>query len=210
MGTLKATDVGNLVSKMNLLYQPSGKCSPITDKPHMQDLVDLLRGYSDQVQGEADENGLSEDMNVAQWATDMASWRDRLGGYQAALDAATHESGMLSCEELYPTVVGPILDGKFAGALSTAGISNPAVVTVPDIAAPYMLGNQVLVYGEFQAQNFEALINYFIDEAKSVAKKVGKAAKMAAPSLLKIGVGLVLGVGAVSYALGSAKKGMAK
>lgn len=206
MGTLTTSDVGEKVRAMNALYQPDGRCSSVADRPHMQDLVDRLRNYTDQVQSEADRLGLVDDENVAQWATDLAHWRERLAGYQMALDDAEKTSGKASCEEIYGSVVGPLLDGNFADARNSSGILNPAVPTVPDIATPYMLGNQVVTYREFQAENFDALIGYFLEEAKRVGKRIKKAAKKAAPSVLQIGVGLALGALAVGYIAGEVKK----
>ncbi len=210
MAKLTQQDVGDILKRMNALYQPEGRCSTVADKPHLQDLVNRLRSYTDQVQGEADRQGLSEDSNVAQWATDMQSWRVRLASYQQALDEAVQPKGMASCEELYPTVVGPLLDGVFAGAKSTEGIVNPAVATVPDISTPYMLGNQVLVYQEFQADNFRALVDYFVEEAKNVGRKIRKAAKKAAPSVMMIGIGIALGAAGIGYLASEAKKGLNK
>ena len=210
MGILTVQDVGEHVKAMNALYQPDGKCSAIADRPHMLDLVGQLRSYTDQVQEEADRLGLTDDTNVAQWALDLARWRERLAAYQSALDDATKVAGTTSCVEIYSTVVGPLLDGDFSGAISTAGIVNPAVPSVPDVATPYMLGNQVVTYREFQAENFEALIGYFIDEAKNLGRRVAKAAKKAAPSFLMIGAGLVLGAIAIGYVGGAVHKKVAK
>lgn len=212
MGILTTKDVGALVKKANKLYQPKGKCSRLADRPHMQLLVTRLRSYTEQVQAEADRLGLVEDENVAQWATDMAYWRQRLAAYQEALDAAVKPSGRPSCEEIYDTVVGPLLNGNFtkASADGTAGIVNPAVRTVPDVAVAYMLGNQVVVYREFQAENFAALMGYFIESAKELGKKVAKAAKSAAPSVLAIGVGLALGAVALNHVAGTVKKRVAR
>jgi hypothetical protein len=206
MPQLKPQDVGEILKRMNALYQPEGRCSKVADKPHLQDLANRLRSYTDQVQAEADRQGLGDDANVAQWATDMQSWRVRLASYQQALDEATQPRGMPSCEELYPTVVGPLLDGVFSGAKSTEGILNPAVATVPDISTPYMLGNQVLVYRDFQADNFKALVDYFVDEAKRVGKKIAKTAKRSAPSVLMVGLGVALGAAGIGYLVSEAKK----
>ncbi len=210
MAQLTTTDVGENMKRLNALYQPEGRCSKVADKPHMQDLVNRLRSYTDQVQAEADRQGLSGDANVAQWATDMQAWRVRLASYQQALDEATVRSGIKSCEEIYPTVVGPLLDGVFVGAKSTEGIMNPAVATVQDVSMPYMLGNQVLVYQDFQSDNFRALVDYFVEEAKRVGKKVAKAAKKAAPNVLMIGLGVAVGAAGVGYLIGEVKRGMSK
>jgi hypothetical protein len=206
MGTLTQTDVGEKVKAMNAVYQPDGRCSSVADRPHMQALIERLRNYTDQVQSEADRLGLVDDENVAQWALDMAHWRERLAGYQQALDVAVKTAGEASCEEIYGSVVGPLLDGNFAAAVNTSGIVNPEVPSPPDIATPYMLGNQVVTYREFQAQNFDALIGYFIDEAKNLAKKAGKIAKRSAPSVLAIGAGLALGALALGYLSGQVQK----
>lgn len=210
MATLTTKDVGALVKKMNALYQPKGKCSPIADRPHMQAVVNKLYSYTTQVQDEADRLGLVDDEYVAQWASDMAHWRERLASYQAAINHATQPAGRVSCEELYGTVVGPLLDGNFTKATVTAGIMSPAVRSIPDVATPYMLGNQVIIYREFQADNFAAFIRFFIDEAKALGKKIAKAAKSAAPSVLAIGAGLALGALAVTYVASEVNKKVTK
>lgn len=199
MGVLTASDVAKHVKAMNNLYQPDGRCSAIADRPHMRALVARLSDYTDQVEEEANRLGLVDDLNVAQWAIDLASWRERLASYQQSLEEETGTTGHASCEELYDTVVGPLLDGNYAKAPVTSGIMNPAVRSVPDVATPYMLGNQVVTYREFQAQNFEALIGYFVDEARALRERVVSATKSAAPSILAIGVGLALGAAALVY-----------
>lgn len=219
MAILTMTDVGNLVKKMNKTYQPAGKCSAAADLPHMQLLVDKLRSYTDQVQEEAESNGYAwisssiftpaatDSENMGQWITDMANWRERLAGYQSALDQATILDGIDSCRELYPTVIGPLLDGNYSDALSTAGIVNPAVPTVNDVAYPYMLGNQIAVWQEFQKKNFAALVGYMIDEGKRVARAAGRAVRKGAPSALMIGAGIAVAAVGVGWAAGELKKG---
>lgn len=219
MGTLTSTDVGALVRKMNKVFQPAGKCSAVADAPHMQELIDKLRDYTNQVQEEADSNGyawisssiftpaLTDSENMGQWITDMANWRERLSGYQAALEQAEVTDGVDSCREIYGTVVGPLLDGVFSDALSTAGIVNPAVPSVPDVAYPYMLGNQVAVWQEFQKQNFAALIGYFVEEGKRVMKTIARGVKRGAPSALMVGAGVGLAAIGIGWAIGQAKKG---
>lgn len=214
---LTMTDVGNLVRKMNKVYQPKGKCSVVADRNHMQDLVDKLRSYTDQVQEEADSNGyawisssiftpaLSDAENMGQWITDMANWRERLAGYQSALDSAQYDEGIKSCDEIYGTVIGPLLDGNYSDAISTAGIVNPNVPTVNDVAFPYMLGNQVAVWQEFQRKNFEALINSFVEEGRRFGRKVARAGRRAAPSILAVGAGVAIGALAVGWAAGQIK-----
>ena len=210
MPELTIADVGDLVKHLNKLYQPKGGCSALADKTGMQLLVMRLRNYTDQVQEEAEEAGLSDETNVAQWAIDMANWRQRLAGYHTAIDEAVEDPGIASCEELYPTVVGPLLDGVFAGAKSTAGIADPSTPTVNDVATPYMLGNQVVVYREFQRQRFQALIDYFVDEAKALAKKVARAARKAAPNILMIGFGVGLAALGISWAIKETSKGVTR
>lgn len=208
MGVLTTTNVGKLVADLNKLYQPKGKCSLVTNGATMQLLVNRLETYTRQVQDEATLQGLQFDTNVAQWATDMANWRQRLGAYQQELIDTKKPDGVATCTELYDGLVGPLLDGNFASAKSTAGIANPAVPTVPDVATPYMLGNQVIVYREFQAENFAALIEYMKNEAKALAKAAGRVARRAAPNILMIGVGVAiaaLAIGRASEQIGKAR-----
>ncbi len=204
MPTLAQTDVGAVVRSMNDLYQPDGRCSKIADRSMMQLLINSLRGYTDVVEAKAVSEGLTTDTVQAQWMKDMANWRLRLASYQAGVSASVSPALTLaSCEEIYPTVVGPLLDGVYSGSPVTDGIVNPAKPTVPDVAMPYMLGNQVIVYGEFQSQNFGALVGYFTEEGERVMASLGGAAKralkVAAPSVLMIGIGIAIAAVAVTY-----------
>lgn len=221
-GELTTVDIGKLVKKMNKVYQPAGRCAELTDKPHMQLLINRLRSYTNQVQEEADSNGyawvssslftpaLTEGATMGQWISDMANWRERLAGYQAALDSADVEYGLESCRELYGPVVGPLMSGNYSDATVTSGIVNPRVPSVPDVAMPYTLGNQVKVWQDFQRQNFEALINIIIDEGRRLGRKVARAARRAAPSIGIIGVGVAVAAVGIGWAAGEIKKNATK
>ncbi len=134
------------------LHQPTCRAN----KPNMLELVETLEAYTDEVQDEADRQGLTEDQNMVQWANDMNNWRMRLAGYYDALSRAQYESGVESCEELRATVNEPLLVGWYEPG--TPGIVNPNVQTVADVAMPYMLGNQVVVYREHQRWRLERFL----------------------------------------------------
>lgn len=207
MGALTQTDIGAQVKKMNALFQPDGKCSALADKKSMLWLVERLRVQTNLTQEAADREGMAEDVNQVQWALDMAHWRERLAGYDEALAEASVPSGIASCEELYPTVVGPLLDGRFEGALNTSGIMDPSVHSFPDLSFPFMLGNMVLVYEEFQSQWFSALLKAFYDSAVSLKREAERTLKAAAPNVLAIGIGIGIGAWGLTRVIEATRKG---
>lgn len=134
------------------LHQPT--CA--ANKPNMLEFVQTLEDYTDEVQDAADAYGMTDDTVMQQWAKDMNNWRLRLAGYYDALSKAQYESGSQSCEELRATVNEPLLVGWYEPG--TPGIVNPDVQTVADVATPFMLGNQVIVYREHQKERLEKLL----------------------------------------------------
>lgn len=176
---LGSQNIGNLMQQMNEFYAPQGARCRATPR-QMGLLLDELAAYTHEVQKVASEEGLDADTNVTQWALDMASWQARLAGYRRALE--TIGKGDLDsehgCELVYRHVTGPLLDGLHYTAavgilLDTAereriktgkghsatdkpephpeGHSNPKP---PDVVTPFSLGNQVLVYQQFQAERW--------------------------------------------------------
>lgn len=128
----------------------------VANKPNMLELVDRLDEYTDEVAEKADEFGLTTDTSMQQWNQDYNNLLLRLADYRRALNAAKHDSGKESCEELRASVNEPLLVGWYQDG--TPGIVNPKLQTVADVATPYILGNQVLVYQEHQQERLERLI----------------------------------------------------
>ena len=182
-------DVGKIVRDATaklLGVGPDGICR--ADKRRMLKLVAGLERYTAEVfAGAAGTVGvfggsiLTDDSlwpSPAQWARDFSTWQERLAGYRAALEAAKHDSGRESCLEIFDTVTQPLLVGWYlAGA---PGIVNPAVQTVPDVVTPYMLGNQLEVYRDWELERFRLLIDDVVKAAKRIAKKALKGTKLGA------------------------------
>jgi hypothetical protein len=154
MTQISSQDIAKLVKEAGARFIGHPTC--VANKPNMLEFVERLDEYTDEVVAAADEHGLSDDLYVPQWARDMNNWKLRLAGYYRALERAQYESGPESCEELRATVNEPLLVGWFQPG--TPGIVNPEVQTVADIATPYMLGNQVVVYRDHQEERFWQLL----------------------------------------------------
>lgn len=154
MTTITNQKIDEVVKEAGARFIGQPTCA--ANKPNMLELVRTLEAYTDEVQDAADSYGLTEDMNMQQWANDMVNWRIRLAGYFQALQDARYESGPESCEELRAPVNEPLLVGWYEPG--TPGIVNPDMQTIADVATPYMLGNQVLVYREHQKERLDKLI----------------------------------------------------
>ena len=155
MTTMTNQKVDEVVKEAGARFIGQPQCA--ANKPNMLELVQTLEAYTDEVQTAADTYGLTGDQYMQQWANDMHNWRLRLAGYYAALSKARYESGPESCEELRATVNEPLLVGWYEPG--TPGIVNPDLQTVADVATPYMLGNQVIVYRQHQKERLSKLID---------------------------------------------------
>lgn len=154
MSALTNKDVGRIVKEATEKFLNQPTC--MADKRNMLTLVQKLERYTNEVQEAADEHGIASDHNVQQWAKDMENWRVRLSLYYQALEGAQYETGPESCEELRTRVIEPLLVGWYPD--DYPGIVNPDVQTVPDVAMPYILGNQVVVYRDHQQHRTDRLI----------------------------------------------------
>lgn len=154
MTTITNQRVDEVVKEAGARFIGQPQC--VANKPNMLELVQTLEAYTDEVQVAADTYGLTDSQYMQQWANDMNNWRLRLAGYYAALSNARHESGPESCEELRSPVNEPLLVGWYEPG--TPGIVNPDLQTVADVATPYMLGNQVIVYRQHQKERLDKLI----------------------------------------------------
>ncbi len=195
MAKLTTTDVGREVAKANEFYQPAdGRC--VATPRQLRALLDRLDAKTSDVQAEADDNGIVSDQNVAQWASDMAAWQTRLQRYYDALDQvpAADADTEAGCHAAYKYVAAPLLDGiwyeRLPGIVLNAeeiarigsgtghpdldvttpghpeGHSNPKP---PDVATPFMLGNQVVVYGDWQDEMWSLFWSDVIENAKKLA-----------------------------------------
>jgi hypothetical protein len=199
MATLTETEVGKEVARANEIFQPKDGSCAATPRA-MQMLLERLQTYTEEVQAEADSNGIDSDKNVAQWAKDMSNWQRRLGDYQQIVEAVPEEQQDTAegCMAIYTTVTAPLLDGIFytqapgivlnqeevdrirsgAGHPGTdvttraheAGHSN---AKPPDVATPFSLGNQVLVYKEWQAERWRLFWDDLIKSAEDVFGGLG-------------------------------------
>lgn len=195
MPRITPQDVGDIVKKMNAMYQPpDGRCAATPKQ--MDFLVKKLEAYTTEVQKQR--YGWDPDLgwinridiswgSASQWANDMAHWQTRLARYREVLDDVPNSEWetVAGCKAIYSLVTAPLLDGIFyeefpginlnniereriqsgrghppADVLDVAtrdhpgGHSNPKP---PDVATPYMLGNGILIFQEFQRENLTRL-----------------------------------------------------
>ncbi len=201
---LHRADVGKIVRRATdglLGVDAKGNCK--ADKRRMSKLVDGLSAYTDKVVGGGvfasgvfNPSAIMTDDSLwptpSQWARDLSAWNERLLGYKAALAAAKDETGKASCLEIFPTVIEPLLLGWYQPG--TPGIVNPAVQTIPDIVTPFMLGNQLIEFRDWQFKRLRLLIDDIVANAKKIAKKAAKGAQLGG---LIIGAGLIIAGGIV-------------
>lgn len=152
--TITNQDIDQIVKEAGQRFLHQERC--VANKPNMTELVDRLEEYTEEVATAAETYGLTTDANVAQWNKDYNNWLLRLARYRRALKEARYEGGAESCEELRASVNEPLLVGWYEPG--TPGIVNPEVQTVADVATPYMLGNQVIVYRQHQEERIKMLI----------------------------------------------------
>lgn len=181
MATLSVSpkDVGAIVREKSALYQPEGKRVPgdpqTQDKPtqatpyNMKALLDQLDAYTKAVQEGANEEGLTTDANVQQWAADMSNWQYRLAHYYEVLRMLPAEQAetLEGADAIYFKVTAPLLDGVYYELLpgimlndeerqriENGGGSNPKP---PGVFTPFTLGNQVIEYRNHQRERWEQL-----------------------------------------------------
>jgi hypothetical protein len=213
MPALTTTDIGDLMKRLNAVYQPKGVCAATPRR--MRLLLDRLQAYTTEVQlartkyktlGVASIAGGvggvpigdllgGGDVDVAQWRRDMANWQYRLAEYQSVLDSVPEDQldTAAGCDQIYALVTAPLLDGIWyeelpgvvlsqeektrimmgAGHPQTdvtgdhpGGHSNPKP---PDAITPFSLGNQIIIYQDFQRENAER----FFEDLLNNAKKLG-------------------------------------
>ena len=181
MATLPVSpkDVGAIVRQKSQLYQPQGPRIPgdpqTEGRPthatpaNLKALLDQLDAYTKAVQQAADQEGLTTDANVQQWAADMSNWQFRLAHYYEVLRTVPteHADTLEGADAVYFQTTAPLLDGVYYEVLpgvvlsdverqrvAGGGASNPKP---PDVFTPFSLGNQVIEYREHQRERWEQL-----------------------------------------------------
>lgn len=240
MAVLTMTDVSAVMAEMNARYQPDdGRC--VATPAQMNLLLNRLDAYTKEVQQQAKKEGLDDDSNVTQWALDMGAWQQRMQHYRSELEQIPKDKWQSpeSCEAIYMNVTAPLLDGFYYEVLPgivyapdekaavlagaghgtfkgfkdiarphPAGHSNPKP---PDVATPFSLGNQVLVYQQHQKERWDKFWEDLWSSAEALAKRTGKAlkeaGKVAAPlGMFLFGAAAVVGVGYVLYRVAAGNK----
>ena len=127
------------------------------------------------------------EVNVPQWRRDMANWQFRLAQYQLALAqyTAAHPTELdtpAGCEAIYRKITAPLLDGVFYEIMPGIIYSQDekeaiargegAERTVNDVITPFTLGNQIIVYQDFQKEN---AIRFFDDVIEAIKKLIKNA-----------------------------------
>jgi len=127
------------------------------------------------------------DVDVAQWRSDMTSWQFRLAEYQRllALYIAQHPNEIdteAGCEAIYRDITSPLLDGVWyrimPGIMYTEAEKEsirgggPSDRSVNDVVTPWMLGNQILTYQDFQRENAIRFFDELIENFKKLAEDI--------------------------------------
>ena len=175
-------DVGAIVREKDVLFQPEGTRIPgdprYQDRPtnatptNMKLLLDQLDAYTKSVQEAAKAEGMTSDDVVQQWQNDMANWQFRIAHYNQVLATVpvAERDTVSGADLIYFNVTAPLLDGVWYQVLpgivlSAAEKERMALGPIegfsndkpPDVATPFMLGNQVLVYKQHQPERWDAL-----------------------------------------------------
>jgi hypothetical protein len=184
-------EVGAIVREKSALYQPQGPRIPgdpaTQNKPsnatpeNIRGLLAQLDAYTKAVQEAADDEGLTTDANVQQWANDMSNWQYRLGHYYEVLRLVPAEQAgnLLGADAIYFKVTAPLLDGVYYEVLPGIVLSADEKQRIaaggasnwkpPDVYMPFTLGNQVIEYREHQRERWEKLW----EDLKSGMKRLG-------------------------------------
>lgn len=199
---LHRANVGAIVRQQSdrLLNKPGDTSQCKADVRTMRVLVRKLSEYTDDVFAAAIRSGwfggeiLREGYwgTPTQWSLDFSRWQERLRGYEEALEDAEPETGMESCLAIFDRVTQPLLLGWYMPG--TPGIINPDRQTIPDVATPFMLGNQVFASEDARMDRMKKLIDDVIAEAKRLLKRVVDTGKSTLPLILG---GLAVGAGAL-------------
>lgn len=202
MATLSNTDIDLLVKQFYDLYRSKGGVCRATPA-QMNNFLDRLEAYTEEVQDQAENEGLDEDENVAQWGSDMASWQQRMAHYRAEVESVSRSQWKTTkgCEAIYRNVVSPLLEGVWYEVLPGIVFSAEEATRIqagtgasnrkpPDAHVPFSLGNQVLIYREHQKERAEK----FWEDLKASAKGLLKGVKNVGETLLP----WVLGASAIA------------
>jgi hypothetical protein len=124
------------------------------------------------------------DVSVPQWRRDMANWQYRMGEYFRALEEvpSEQEDTVEGCQAIYTKITGPLLDGIYYQIMPGIVLSSQEKARIlsgqdhpendvtgehpgghsnrkpPDVITPFTLGNQIIIYQDFQKENLRRLI----------------------------------------------------
>lgn len=149
-------------------------------------------------------------VDVAQWRSDMTNWQFRLAEYDRMLTQfmAEHPSAVdtpAGCEAIYRDITSPLLDGIWYRVMPGVVLSTEEKQRIAqggasnrkpnDVITPWSLGNQIIVYQDFQKENAERFFQELIDRARKIAEDIADPGRW--PWWLKgaIIVGAGVGVG---------------
>lgn len=116
MSTVSKQEIDEVVKKYRERLLPKeGYCqaTPAAMAMVVAELDDLTKS----IIKESQSSGLIVDTNVAQWATDLATWQQRLAAYKSILadtlekTASAKGSKTALCESIFKSVTSPLLDG---------------------------------------------------------------------------------------------------
>lgn len=197
---LHRTNVGSIVrdaSSKLLGVDARGRC--IATPERMRRLVDGLSEYTDEVVAKIWTSGVFDPLAImdddqlwpspSQWNLDLSRWLERLTAYKDALDDAT-KTGQAGCNEIFDAVTQPLLVGWYQPG--TPGIINTNVQTVPDIATPFLLGNQLIEFRDWELERLRLLVKDIVANAKKLVRKVKDRFKFGA---ILVGGGLAIAGG---------------
>lgn len=218
-------DVARIVKDKSEIYQPEGPRIPglpeYENRPSnatpaaMRILLDELKAYTEEVQRAATQSGLTRDVVMGQWQSDMSNWNARLNHYYEELKKVAPENAnnLAGADQIYFTVTSPLLDGYYYEVLPgivlndeekarmmegpPSGASNKKP---PGLYLPFSLGNQVNVYTEHQQQRWDQFWQDVWDNTKNLGGAVGRAAQKAGWAALPwlVGIGVAVGSAAVA------------
>jgi hypothetical protein len=217
-------DVGALVREKDKLFQPEGSRIPgdprYENRPtnatptNMKLVLDQLDAYTKAVQEAAKNEGMTSDDVVQQWQNDMANWQFRLAHYYQALAVipVAERDTVAGADLIYFNVTSPLLDGVYYQVLPGIVLNEEEKTRMalgppdgfsndkpPDVATPFMLGNQVVVYRNHQTERWDQLWADLAAGAKRLGAPEGEPNPLAVLTHVLVTVGSALIGGGITY-----------
>lgn len=126
MPILTETNIGKLVEDLQRFYAPDREICGRATPQQISILLDRLEAYTNEVRAAADKEGLDDDDNVAQWATDMANWQLRLAHYRKIINSLPSASwaDKAGCVLAWRLVTAPLLYGIWYDVQPGIGLSS--------------------------------------------------------------------------------------